>query len=227
MWLSGGTCRLCGDPAAQGQGADLCAGCLADLPRNHHACDACGLPLSGNGSQVCSRCQQHPPPWDAPITPFVYASPIDYFIRRLKFAEDLSAAGLLAALARPALCSLAPDLLIPVPLHASRLRRRGFNQAQQIARPLGRQLGITVDAHSCRRIIATPEQSRLSARARRRNLRGAFECRRDLQGLHVAVVDDVMTTGSTTAEFSRVLRKAGARRISICCIARVPPFSQA
>jgi ComF family protein len=115
-----------------------------------------------------------------------------------------------------------PQVLLPVPLHASRLRTRGYNQALEIARVVGRELFLPIDHASCIRSAATPPQAGLDERARHRNIRGAFLVPGLLPWRHVAILDDVVTTGSTVAELSRVLRKAGVRRIQVWAVARTP-----
>jgi ComF family protein len=116
-----------------------------------------------------------------------------------------------------------PALILPVPLHRARLRRRGYNQALELARPLGRALDVPVRHDLLLRPRATVAQSELDAPARRRNVRGAFVLRPDASlPEHVAILDDVMTTGTTLAECARVLRRAGVRRIDAWALARAP-----
>ena len=114
-----------------------------------------------------------------------------------------------------------PDLIIPVPLHRSRLRQRGYNQTWEIARQLSRNTGITTSYKICHRIKKTPLQTRLKASERRKNLQQAFSVEVDLEGLHVCIIDDVMTTGSTLEAIARALKKAGAKIVSGMIVARV------
>ena len=109
-----------------------------------------------------------------------------------------------------------------MPLHPARLRERGFNQAVELARPLARRLGVPLAAALCRRLRDTPAQASLDRAARRRNVRGAFACDGDLSGRHVAVVDDVLTSGATIDALARALKKAGAARVSAWVAARAP-----
>ena len=113
----------------------------------------------------------------------------------------------------------APDVIVPVPLHSTRLRQRGYNQALEIARPVATVFGVDIDYRACVRTRATPWVS-LDAVLRRRNVKGAFELVRSPQCRHVAVVDDVMTTGSTVAEIARLLRHGGAERVDVWVCAR-------
>ena len=113
-----------------------------------------------------------------------------------------------------------PELLLPVPLHPKRLRERGFNQALEIARPLGRRFQIPVEARACRRIRATRPQSELALAERRGNLRGAFAVRGALTARHLAIVDDVVTTGATVSALARVLLRQGVQRVDVWAVAR-------
>jgi ComF family protein len=115
-----------------------------------------------------------------------------------------------------------PDLILPVPLHATRLRERGYNQAAEIARTVGRELSIPVDLRSCARVLATTPQSGLEQKARRRNVRGAFRVVRSPGADRIAILDDVVTTGSTVSELSKALLKAGAERVDVWAAARTP-----
>ncbi len=217
-------CLLCG--ARSGQALALCLPCQQDLPWNISACRRCALPLPTSAAdQICGACQRQPPPFDGAVAAFVYEFPVDRLIVGLKFQRRLHHARMLGDLLAQRLkprTSPLPAVLVPVPLHPQRLQGRGYNQALEIARPLGRTLGIPVAGHLCRRTRATSEQSRLSAVERRRNLRGAFS----VQGpcpRHVAIVDDVHTTGSTLTEISLVLRQAGAQYIEAWSCARAAP----
>ena len=157
------------------------------------------------------------------MSAFDYRFPIDRLVARFKFSADLAAGAYLgSALARAVAPGTRPDLVVASPASAARLRERGFNPALALARRVGRSLGLVVDAGALAKIRHTPPQSGLDRASRRRNLRGAFELRRSVVGMHVAVVDDVMTTGSTLSELAGELREAGARRISGWVVARTP-----
>lgn len=217
------TCLLC---AGVGEGGrDLCAGCAGDLTLNSPACQRCALPLEAS-APLCGRCLDREPPFAAAWAPFRYGHPLDLVEARFKFRRDLAAGRVLAELMiqraatdRPAL----PELLIPIPLHASRLRARGYNQALELARPLAKALAIPCAHDALVRTKATPAQTALDAKARRRNLRGAFEVARAAAlPRHVALVDDVMTTGATLREAARVLRRAGVERVDAWALARAP-----
>jgi ComF family protein len=202
-------CTLCGDRVAAAR--DFCPGCASALPYLPHACPVCALPYTGVGP--CGQCQRRPPPFIATVALFRYASPIDRLIIGLKFHAQLVHARTLGALMADHLAARTgplPQLIIPMPLHRTRLRSRGFNQALELARPLARCLGIPLDHGTLVRHRATSPQTDLPVAARARNVRAAFQATRDLRGLHVALVDDVMTTGHTAAAAAGALRKAGA-----------------
>jgi len=218
-WLFPATCIVCG---GAGTFRDLCRGCAIVLPWNQDCCERCALPLP-DGS-LCGICATHPPHWDRVRSPLVYEFPVDSLLRQFKFAGRLSHGRVLGELLAEWIASFdepLPDMLIPVPLHWQRQLKRRFNQAEEITRPLHRRLKIPV-ANLCRRRYPTPQQSGLSGRERRRNLRDAFVMRGNVTGAHIAVVDDVMTTGSTVTEISRVLLRAGAARVEVWTVARVP-----
>jgi ComF family protein len=155
--------------------------------------------------------------------PFVYAWPLDALEARFKFSGSLPAGRVLAE------CWLEtgdppilPDLLIPVPLHVSRLRARGYNQALELARPLAKRLGLPLRHDVLRRRRRTEAQTELDASTRARNVSGAFAVKRMPLQRHVAIVDDVMTTGATLAECAQVLRDAGVDRVDVWALARTP-----
>ena len=218
-WLFKPTCALCGRGGACG--LDMCQGCLSELPVLDAACLQCAIPLPVAG--VCGQCQAEPPEFDRALAAFRYADPVDMLVQRLKFDGKLYAARLLGELMAdrlaPGVTEL-PQAILPVPLHRSRLRQRGFNQAVELSRALAWRLERPVVSGGCRRIKATPTQTGLDARQRRRNLRDAFEVRRSLPFTHVAVVDDVMTTGATLRSLARVLRRAGVARVDVWVCAR-------
>ncbi len=207
-------CRL---PASGGL---LCEGCKTDLPWNREACPRCAMPSVLN--LPCPACLRRPRRFDAAWTAFRLQPPIHAGILGLKYAARFEQARLLGELMAQGLREreTLPDLLLPVPLHWSRLMRRGYNQALLLSRVVGRELQRPVDAGALRRLRRSSDQIGQSARARRRNLRGAFDCQRSLEGLHVALVDDVMTTGATFDELTRVCRRAGATRIEVWAAAR-------
>ena len=218
-------CLLCGGIASAS--TQLCARCEEDLPWITHACLICSKPLPMEA--ICGECQKKTPIYMRSRIALRYAYPIDQMIQRLKFSQQLDIACALASLLATVLDpSSLPQCLIPVPMHRHRLRERGFNQATEIARHLSRRTGIALAQDLCRRARATPAQSGLAARTRRRNVRGAFEADTATAGLrHVAIVDDVVTTGATVSEVAKALRKAGIEEIEVWACARTVHMSSA
>lgn len=204
---------------------DLCPGCRARLPWNHRACLACALPLAAAGpGSLCGRCQHHPPPLRFALAPFLYAAPLDRWLPRFKFHRDFAAGRLLSQLMFEA-CATAPRplALVPVPLHRARLRQRGYDQALELAKPLARALALPLRHDLLLRRRATAPQSELHAGERQRNLRGAFAASGAVEvPAHVALVDDVMTTGATLHAAADALHRAGVARVDAWVCARVP-----
>jgi ComF family protein len=197
-------CCLCDFPGAS-LDFDLCCFCHADLP---------WITERSSGTVVAFR----------------FAPPVDDLIRQLKYHGVTANARVLGVLLAQAVQECGgelPRLLVPVPLHASRLRERGFNQAAALARYAGRMLDIPSAGSLVRRVRDTPSQTSLSVAERHRNVRGAFAIggARALRSLlaagHVAIVDDVITTGSTVAELTLTLLAAGVRRVDVWAVARV------
>ena len=220
-WLLPLRCLLCGAPGADG--IDVCPGCAAELPRNPSCCARCALPLP-TPAVLCGECQRRAPPWDAAWAPFRYGWPLDRLETRYKFGRDLVAGRALATLwTREPIPVAAPDLLVPVPLHVGRLRQRGYNQALELGKLLARHFQLPLQPDVLRRQRATAAQTELDAQARRRNVRGAFAVNAAIAlPAHVAVLDDVMTTGATLAECARVLKRAGVTRVDVWALARAP-----
>lgn len=215
-------CLVCRSPGEDGE--DLCRACRAELPWNHAACARCGLPLPRPAPR-CGRCVGRALPFAASRAVFLYQPPVNHLLRRLKFHADLAAGRLVAALAGPALAGAPrPAALLPLPLHPRRLRQRGYDQALELARPLGHALALPVLETRLRRQRHTAPQSELGAQARQANLRGAFALAPGPPlPAHVALLDDVMTTGATLAEAARVLRRAGVARVDVWVLARALP----
>jgi ComF family protein len=215
------TCLLCAAPAA---GALLCDGCDADLPRLAAAaaihCDTCALPITA-GTR-CGACLAHPPKYDHVCAAFTYAFPVDALVQALKYRGMLAIAPLFGNAIAAGL-GQRPALLIPMPLADERLRERGFNQSQEIARHLAKLTGLPLLPRACRRVRHTPPQAALPWKERAKNIRNAFVCDADLSGRQVAVVDDVMTTGATLNELARNLKAAGASHVTGLIAARTLP----
>ena len=214
-------CLVCRETAAAG--ADLCAACRDALPWNDRACLRCALPLPGADAS-CGACLRRPPPLRAAHAAFVYGFPLDRLLPRFKFHRDLAAGRLLAGAMAERFAALPrPDALLAVPLHRARLRRRGYDQALELATPLARALGLPLRTGVLLRTRDTAPQSELDAGARRRNLRGAFAVAPGtVPPAHVVLVDDVMTTGATLHAAAKALRRAGVAHVDAWVCARVP-----
>ena len=216
------TCNLCRIQPQARHG--LCLDCLHDLPRITPACRRCALPTQGQDGLICGRCQKHPPAFDTTLAAFAYRFPLNQLIPLIKYHQQTAQLGWLAAALADCVRSqdgALPQALIPVPLAPSRLRRRGYNQAALLAQRLGAALGIALDQRSLSKPRETAHQMELRGKARRRNLKGAFAWRGPAYA-HVALIDDVMTTGTTVNEISKVLKRAGIQRVDVWVLARTP-----
>lgn len=203
----------------QGPAGPLCEACRADLPWLADACcPVCALQGAGGG--MCGHCLKEAPAFKRTRAVFSYAFPIDRLIQRLKYQQHLALAPLLGELLAGQKQTEAPDIWLPMPLHALRLKERGFNQAVEIARELSARTGIPVQAGWATRERNTPPQAGLKRETRKQNMRGAFTCSKKVAGLHVGIVDDVMTTGSTLNALAMALMQAGAKEVSCVVVAR-------
>ncbi len=206
---------------------NLCHGCLADLPHNHRACRRCALPLPKSHTELllCGACQSTPPPFDHGFSPFLYEGPIRQMVSAFKFNASLKHGRLLGQLLAQGLEQSSadlPELMIPVPLHRKRLRERGFNQALELCRPISQRLGIPIDFGSCTRTKETLHQADLNIQERKKNLRKAFSLARPIRVKTVALVDDVITTGSTLRALAKLLKQHGVEQVSVWSVARTP-----
>ena len=172
---------------------------------------------------TCGRCLRHPPAFDATVSALEYRFPVDRLVQRFKFAGDLAIGHWLGECLENAVAEEEPpDFLVATPLTRSRLRERGFNQAMVLARIVGAARAIRVEIEGVEKVRDTQAQHGLSRKERHANLRAAFRVRHAIPGAHVAIVDDVMTTGATAEAMARVLREAGARRVVAWVLARTP-----
>jgi ComF family protein len=181
-------------------------------------CPVCALPTPD--AAICGHCLREPPTYKCAQALFNYAFPIDQLIQQLKYQEKLAIAPLFGKLLAEHWQGELPDLWLPMPLHSRRLKERGFNQAVEMTRELSRLTGVSMHHNLALRIRDTPPQAGLKREARRKNLRGAFACQSNIADLHIGVVDDVMTTGSTLDALTTTLKQAGAREVSCLVVAR-------
>ena len=214
------TCLLCG---ASDCHRSLCPDCLHALPwHTQPQCPQCAAPTPQG--RVCGACLKHPPAFDRTVAALAYTFPLTRLIPRLKYHGRLAIGPLLGnCLAQAVAVHPRPDRLIAMPLHAGRIRERGFNHAVEIAREVARQHDIVLDMTSSQRVRDTPPQQGLKHDARRRNVRGAFTCTGNITGQHIALIDDVMTTGTTLDALAATLKRAGAREVTCWVVARTLP----
>jgi ComF family protein len=213
-------CLLCGAMSRNGL---CCVACNADLSRlSIKHCPNCALPtLAG---EICGQCLQQPPHFDHAVAAFSYSFPIDQLVKALKFHERLILVNFLADELAKSIVTR-PDMLIALPLHPLRLRERGFNQSQLLAMRIAAQLNIPFLSEVCHRTRDTPPQSTLPLKERDKNMRQAFAVasNANLSGKHVAIVDDVMTTGASIGALASALKQAGASEVSAWVVARTLP----
>jgi ComF family protein len=218
------SCALCGGLCK----GVLCAPCCGQYTQPRRRCVQCANPLADHEPVArCGACIKALPAYDATVAAVDYAAPFDALCLRLKFGAQLALAPMCGQLVRDAMLRQVnialPDVLCPVPLGPGRLAERGFNQALEIARPLAGALGVAIDARLLARPVDTPAQSLMTPAGRRDNVRRAFVVEGDVDGKHVGVVDDVMTSGNTLHEVARMLKGAGAVRVTNLVFARTPP----
>jgi ComF family protein len=215
-----GLCLACGGEL--GDANSLCASCSSQLQRVPNPCQYCGQP-NPVGGLVCPACLLNPPRWQKIIAPLQYRGPVRDYLIQLKFAEALYLAKSLGQeCIEPFRQSLPkPEVLLPVPLHRTRLFERGYNQAYEIATVLSGELGIPIDQHALIRTRSTPSQSGLSSAQRESNIRKAFAYAPKHEYRHVALIDDIVTTGSTVTEITGVLHRGGVEYVEVWALARV------
>lgn len=218
-------CYLCKQPlylASHG----ICSLCLKRLPPLPPCCPRCGLP-SGSHYDICGRCLLEPPLWQRLIAVSDYKPPLKQLLMNFKFHRQTQLTRILARLMvlrlleqRREQLLRKPDQLITVPLHKNRRWQRGFNQTELLATYLSHWLDCRWSPSLLQRVRSTPPQQQLAASERRHNLQQAFVLNGSVAGLHVAVLDDVVTTGSTLTEICRVLFENGAKTVQVWCLCR-------
>ncbi|MBI3547212.1 MAG: ComF family protein [Gammaproteobacteria bacterium] len=195
------------------------------LPRIQSPCPRCAAQDATHDApgMSCGACQKNPPAFVATHAAFRYAAPVDKLIQDLKYNRRLELSRVLGIYLTDYLKQqehILPDMIIPVPLHPTRLRERGYNQALEIARFVGAHFRLPVSATDVQRIRATLPQTELSREQRRKNMHGAFRARRAFTGLRIAIVDDVMTSGHTADALARCLTENGAAEVRVWVLAR-------
>ena len=215
-------CSLCGQDSQLDM--DLCGDCLADLQTPFATCKQCGLPITtGENSPVCGNCLKSPPHFQNTLAAFSYSAPITRLIADLKYNGKHPLARVFADawLHHFADHDIAlPEAIVPVPLHRRKMWTRGYNQALEIARPIARHYQLPILTDHVVRTRHTRPQTELDARERKKNVRGSFRIKKEIPCSHVAIMDDVVTTGSTVRELARLLADSGVAKIDVWCIAR-------
>lgn len=207
-------------------GLDLCRRCRECLPWIKHTCTRCAMPLPNASAEVCGSCSNRDLYFDQACVPFLFNQFIRDAVYRFKFNGRLNYGNLLAQLLARHIQKqdlIMPDVLVPVPLHHRRLRSRGFNQALKIARVLNKSINIPINFKDVQRVRETRTQTELPTAQRYMNVKDSFALQTSespFRGRHVAVIDDVMTTGNTVNEVAKCLKKAGAEKVHVWCIAR-------
>lgn len=220
-------CLLCLTPVEDTSIA-LCQGCIDDLPKISQGCQHCNLPLPYDG--ICGQCIQSPPIFFQAITPYYYDFPIAQLITQFKHQRQWPIGHLLSTLLSKHLLTCyqqglaKPDYLLDVPLAKQRLRQRGFNQTAMIAKWLSKTIGVKYQPNLFKRNINTRPQQQLTAKERYKNLTNVFSIypNRNLNNLHFAIIDDVITTGTTANLLAALLYQRGAKRVDVYAIARTP-----
>ena len=213
------SCLLCA--AKNGDELGLCTGCYEDLPwHNAPQCPQCGL--SSNGL-VCGSCLSEPPDFDAPISLFTYDFPLDAMMQRYKYGSMLNLGYIFGEILSKKVQLTDIDLIIPMPMHPTRLKERGFNQSLEIAKVITKNHTEKLNNALVQRQRYTPPQASLPLKERVKNIKGVFATSADLTGKRIAIVDDVMTTGASLNELAKTLKKAGAVRVECWVVARTLP----
>lgn len=209
-------CLLCG---TSNDHDCICPACHDQLPLLNHACPRCALPLQQ--TMLCGQCLAAPPEQDASFSLFQYQPPVDLLITNLKYHDKLALTGLFAKQMASQLQERElPQLLIPIPLHPRRLRERGYNQSLELAKQLSKQLDIAVRQDVLTRVKDTLPQASLSFSERKKNMTKAFQLNKTDIPSHIALIDDVLTTGNTVNVAAKTLRKTAVNTIEVWTIAR-------
>ena len=217
------TCILCASHSTLN--IDLCKPCLKDFPHSQFTCKQCANTLCV-AADKCADCLTKIPPFRQTFSLFDYALPVNYLLSQLKFNERFAVTPIFSELLYQKIKydwyadNPLPQVIIPVPLHLARLKQRGFNQAFELIKPLEKRLGLPIDTQSVRRVKNTLPQAKVDLKTRYANLQGAFELTRPCRYTHIALFDDVVTTGNTVMALAKLFSAAGVKTIDILCCAK-------
>ena len=220
-WLFPDTCYSCAEELQQ-ESSSFCTDCLASLPYLDEACHRCGEPLF-HGDSACGKCISRQPTFDQCFCPFIYEDPIKKKIQELKFSDYPKNLAMIADLFLQELDAkkiAIPEAVISVPMHPKKLRGRGFNQSYELAKAIAKRLDIPLLYDHIQKSKDTPKQTSQTFKQRRKNLFKSFRAVKKIEHQHVAIVDDVVTTGATAEEISKILKKNGVDYIQVWGIAR-------
>lgn len=227
-WLFATQCLLCQDTVKTGK--NLCITCIDELPWNHVACKQCATPfepayVDTEKEIICGDCLSNPLSFYEAHAAFIYQPPISPLITQLKFSQNLLCGSALSDLLLTFLQSKYqkkpwPQAIIPVPLHPKRLAERGYNQAAELAKPLAKALKIPLYLDICERVKETATQTAISEKERHMNLKNAFVVANPTKLKHIAIVDDVLTTGSTSVALAKTLKKSDVERVDVWVVAK-------
>lgn len=212
-------CLICQNDTHDSDYKSLCVGCQSLLHKPVFACHQCGASLQVS-QHLCGSCLIKPPVFNQTLYASLYQAPVDKWVMALKFGKKISYSRLMAELMLPLLNQANKDhVLMPVPLHKSRLRSRGYNQAYEIAKELAKYSGYKLDTSLIRQ-KDTQMQAQLKFKERAKNVRGAFSLANNFHQERVILVDDVMTSGNTLSECAKTLIKSGVKSVKVLVFAR-------
>ncbi len=225
-WLVPTHCLACdqleinaNEPALE---TGFCRDCYDNLPFLENTCSQCGLNFVGP-SDVCGSCLTSPPSYDACFCPMEYTAPISDLICRLKYGDQPQLAARLAELMVDQITCQGielPDAIISVPMHNSKLRKRGYNQSTELAKQISRLIDRPFINNALMKSKATSRQATQTLKQRQNNVKNSFLAHKNLGFKHIAIVDDVVTTGATVEEISKILKKNGVDYIQVWGLAR-------
>jgi ComF family protein len=212
-------CTLC-NQFHKGQLA-VCNACIDLLPRLETVCHYCAYPLPKTNYLVCGNCIKKPPYFDRASITYSFEEPIRSLLHHFKYHNGLYLASFFSHLIMRSVIASnkRPQCLIPVPMHPHRIKQRGFNQAAILTKILAQTLQLPYHLTYCQKIINTAPQASLDQKQRHKNLRQVFKAK-TLPYQHVALIDDLLTTGSTANELALTLKKTGVQKIEVWCCAR-------
>jgi ComF family protein len=230
QWVYPENCTECAAPAPERRLPGFCRLCWETIrPIDQPVCPRCGRPfespiaLAHSPGHLCGPCREHTPAFDLALSPYRFEGVLAKALHLYKYRGRVSLATPLADLLSVWLDRLpVVDLVLPVPLHASRLREREFNQSLLLADRLSQRLGVPLSFEHLIRTRATPPQTKMDRDERARNVRKAFAVAKpgEIEGRRLLLLDDVLTTGATVNECAKALRKAGADFVAVVTLAR-------